>query len=159
MFPPTGGSYSVPDGADVRMIGEVDEERALAICSEYQTPADLKTRIDLATLLKVGCKARGEGDEMTATQLKVYADTLGRYPADIARKAVMRWMETETFFPALSELHDACKREVAMRNAVERAIRDKFKAMEDEANKAPRVDPARMDEIKRRIDAKYDGRG
>lgn len=159
MFPPTGGSYSVPDGADVRTLGEVDEARALAICSEYQTPADLKTRIDLATLLKVGCKARGEGDEMTATQLKVYADTLGRYPADIARKAVMRWMETETFFPALSELHAACKREVAMRNAIERAVREKMKAMKSEATKAPPISPDRLDEIKRRVDAKWDGRG
>lgn len=132
LFPPTGGSYEVLDGIEVHSGVRFDQDAAIALCRDYMASADPRALIDLATLLKVSCKARGEGDEMTAAQLKVYADSLSRYPADVARAAVMKWIETERFFPALSEIHDACKRELMGRDRIEQAIRRRYAEEQDE---------------------------
>lgn len=132
MFPPGGGFYEVLESVEVRASPSFDEQAALALCRAYSEPADFRARVDLATLLKVACKARGEGEEMTQAQIKFYADALGRYPADVARKAVMNWVETQTFFPALSELHEACKRELMGRDRIEQAIRRRYAEDKDE---------------------------
>lgn len=103
---------------DVQAADTFDEIAALAVWREHMQPAPLRSLVDLATLLKVGCKARAEGEEMTAAQIKVYADTLGRYPADVAREAVDQWLKTEKFFPSLADVHDACKRAMKGRDRI-----------------------------------------
>ena len=152
MFPPTGGSYELLEVIEVHTGLHFDEDAAIAICRSYMAPADLRVRIDLATMLKVGCKSRGEGDEMTAAQLKFYADALGRYPADVARKAVQKWLETETFFPALAEIHETCKREMRGRDAVETAIRRRH--LQNEAKPAEPRAPV-TDEFIKAMREKY----
>ena len=161
MFPATGGSYEVLESVEVHAEPNFDETAAIELCRAYSAPADLRSRIDLATMLKVACKARGEGDEMTAAQLKFYADALGRYPADVARKAVMRWVETQTFFPALSEVHDACKREMQGRDMIEQAIRRRNiedETLVDFVPKPKGLTAEQIAAIKARVDAEFDGK-
>ena len=158
MFPPEGGSYEVLESVEVHSAPNFDQDAAIALCREYSAPADLRSRIDLATMLKVACKARGEGEEMTAAQLKFYADALGRYPADVARKVVMRWVETKVFFPALSELHDACKREVQGRDRIEAAIRKRYLEEETIGDFIPMpkgLTPEQIAAIKAKVDEEF----
>lgn len=160
MFPPAGGFYEVLESVDVHASPNFDEQAAISLCRAYSAPADLRSRIDLATMLKVACKARGEGDEMTAAQLKFYADALGRYPADVARKAVMQWIETQTFFPAVSELHSACKCLMAGRDQIETAIRrrhiDKDGCAIPDMPLPKGLTQAQIDAIKAKVDEKFD---
>lgn len=112
-------------------------------------------------MLKVGCKGRAEGEEMTAAQLKIYADSLARYPADVARKAVQWWIEGKTFFPSLSELHEVCRREMRGRDRIEAAIRRRYVEDETPGESLPRpkgLTQAQIDAIKARVDAEFAAR-
>lgn len=122
-FPEMGGSYQILASIEVWTADTFDELAALAVWRAHMQPAPMRALVDMATLLKVGCKARAEGEDMTAAQIKVYADTLGRYPADVAREAVDRWLTTEKFFPAISELHDGSKRAMQGRDRIGDEIR------------------------------------
>lgn len=123
---------------DVRAADTFDEIAALAVWREHMQPAPLRSLVDLATLLKVGCKARAEGEEMTAAQIKVYADTLGCYPADVAREAVDQWLKTEKFFPSLADLHDACKRAMQGRDRIADEIKREARRRSAPAYDEPR---------------------
>lgn len=159
-FPETGGFYEVVTAIDARAADTFDELAAMAIWRQHMQPAPLRALIDMATLLKVGCKAKAEGEQMTAAQIKIYADTLGRYPADVAREAVEHWLGTEKFFPALCDLHDGCKRAMQGRDRIAEEILREGRRRRDrdaETSRSPLagkpVTPEFIEETRRKYDA------
>lgn len=161
---------------DVSIVAgeQSDAETALAIIDQFSAPAPMRVLIDLVTLMKIGCKSRAEGEKTTETQLKFYADALGRYPADIATSFVRQWCEEQIFFPALAEVHQHCKRAMTVRRSVQdrlalylsgvaqltksreivtpqeaEKIRARIKLTDREETPAPQIDPETLERLRR----------
>ncbi len=122
LFPPTGKPYPVPDGCSVSAEGDPDYVGALSISNDYFLPASKGALLKMATYLRTACKARAEGEMTTETQIKIYADVLGKYPADIAREVVSEWTTEEKFTPAAADIHERARSKLAIRQSIKRAI-------------------------------------
>ena len=66
-------------------------------------------------ILKAGCKKRAQGTGDTEITLRLYANELVKYPADIANSFVKDWMATQAFFPAICEITDWCQAKLTPR--------------------------------------------
>lgn len=122
LFPPNGKPYLVPDGCGITATSDADYVGALSISKEYLLPASKGALLKMATYLRTACKSRAEGEETTETQIKIYADALGKYPADIAREVVSEWTMQEKFIPAVADIHERARTKLAIRQSITRAI-------------------------------------
>ncbi len=105
--------YRLADGASA-----ADAKVALAIVERLLAPAGKRDCAKAVGLLKVKTKERNLTQEDLALQVVVYAEELTVYPIDAVRAACRDWADTQTFFPAWSELRDRCEARVLFRRAL-----------------------------------------
>lgn len=115
-------SYSVPDSVFASRSATADPKAARRLMAEFAAPAPYENRLKMAMFLKAACKARAEGEMMTAAQFEVIADAFARYPADVATDAVEELSRTSVFHPSLAEITTALDRKAATRRAIARAL-------------------------------------
>ncbi len=112
----------IEDEADagVRATAAREAEALRQLCRPLAFPALAK---ELARL-RVSVAKRPEGDVDYKAAVAVYAEELGKYPADLVVAALRTWARAERFWPTLAELHDRigpkARRRLALLEALER---------------------------------------
>lgn len=128
-------------------------EAALIKARAWMVPAETKTTLTLLGELFLKTAKPGSSDEDFRARLNVYARGLAKFPADISTDIVRKWRGK--FFPTYDELMEACENDPRWRDRCVRirALREHLER--EETPPRPRIDPSRLDEIKRQVDDKW----
>jgi len=89
------------------------------------TPAAYERCEEHVSTLHAVTAHRQDSDDSLRLILRLYSDCLARYPADVAKAVVERFIyrsDKPNFFPTLSELNDACERATAQRQQLLQAL-------------------------------------
>ena len=125
-------------------------EMALDDLVKFCTPAPFMQIEEWLAELSVITARRGDDDVGDELRLTAYVARLGRYPADIARKAVLehRW----TFWPAWSEVEAVCERLYSPRKHMIAALKSGPAQREPEWRKATPEEKQRAQDL---VDAMF----
>lgn len=97
--------------------------RVLAIVEAVNVPMKEQETIFELGRLRVQTKARAEDAENMEFLLRVYAEDMREYPADIVKAACRRWARINKFFPAWAELKGEMDYLARNRKALLRVLR------------------------------------
>lgn len=100
------GFYEVATGCVVSGTEE-QRERALADLRNFETPASVRSIEDWLAELSVLTAGRSREGMDAALTVTAYASRLSKYPADVARAALLD--KTWKWWPTWDELHKACE--------------------------------------------------
>lgn len=143
------GFVTYARGCDVH--GPQDaRELALDDLVKFCTPAPVRMIEEWLAELSVITARRGDDDVGDELRLTAYVARLGRYPADIARKAVLdhNW----TFWPAWSEVEAVCERLYSPRKHMIAALKSGPKPREPEWRMATPEEKQRAQDL---VDAMF----
>lgn len=99
-------------------LTESNRFRALEAIHSAMTPATVQRCEEHVSTLHAVTAHRNDSESSLRLILRLYADCLARFPADVAKAVVERFIyrsEKPNFFPTLSELKDACDKAAAQR--------------------------------------------
>lgn len=139
-------TVTIVKGCDVIGTPEA-REAALEALGKLETPAPARELEGWLAELAVITAKRG-GDEFEETlRLEAYASRLRKYPADVARAALLE--RAWRFWPSWAELQAVCDQLAAPRRAMLRAMQDSASASYAESRE--RVSAERAAEIIREV--------
>src|ERR1700756_2242465 len=165
-FPEGRPTYSVVVGCDLALTDPEQRAKAIARMEGAQVGPTKTQAEDWLIMLEASCSSARKGDVSKVIQFEVYAGTLARFPADVAKQAcvnlALRTGRDGGWFPSLADLNAECERLAGPRLAVLAALRNwrppspeearreavrerlfRAKEMEDEAHLLKRSDPER----------------
>ena len=90
------------------------------------TPATVERCEELVSTLHAVTAHRQDGENSLRLILRLYSDCLAKYPADVSKAVVERFVyrsEKPNFFPTLSEIKDACDKAAAQRQQLADSLR------------------------------------
>lgn len=126
-FPPSGGFYAAAVGADVVLHAGADRSAAVARLEGALTAPTKPQAEDWLVMLQAACTGGRRSEVGHGVALELYAGTLCRYPADVARQAcadlAIKPRSATAWFPTLPELVAMCERLAAPRKAMLGALR------------------------------------
>jgi hypothetical protein len=127
-YPVTGGYQRTVTGFSFEGLTENNRSSALKAVQAAMTPATAQRCEEHVSMLHAVTAHRQDGENSLRLILRLYADCLARYPADVAKSVVERFIyrsEKPNFFPTLSELKEACDKAAAQRMALLRTLKEK----------------------------------
>jgi len=89
------------------------------------TPATVQRCEEHVSTLHAVTAHRQDSENSLRLILKLYSDCLAKFPADVSKAVVERFMyrsDKPNFFPTLSELKEACERATAQREQLLRSM-------------------------------------
>ena len=117
-YPVTGGYQRTVTGYSFEGLTESNRSRALDATYSAMTPATVQRCEEHVSTLHAVTAHRNDSENSLRLILRLYADCLARFPADVAKAVVERFIyrsDKPNFFPTLSELRDACDKAAAQR--------------------------------------------
>ena len=117
-YPVTGGYQRTVTGYSFEGLTQDNRSRALEATYSAMTPATVQRCEEHVSTLHAVTAHRNDSENSLRLILRLYADCLSRFPADVAKAVVERFIyrsDKPNFFPTLSELKDACDKAAAQR--------------------------------------------
>ena len=117
-YPVTGGYQRTVTGYLFEGLTQDNRSRALEATYSAMTPATVQRCEEHVSTLHAVTAHRNDSENSLRLILRLYADCLARFPADVAKAVVERFIyrtDKPNFFPTLSELKDACDKAAAQR--------------------------------------------
>lgn len=143
-FPENAPAYRVTVGA---VLAVTNAENLPAAISRIESSlvAPTKTQAeDWLVMLQAACAGGRKSEMGQMVALELYAGTLTRFPADVAREAcqalALKPRDGATWFPTLAELNSECERRTMPREAMLRALKTWRAPTEAEVLKAKAYD-------------------
>jgi hypothetical protein len=101
-----------------------DIENMVRIAEASIQPMPREEIIKLLTRVYFTTTARKESDDDLRMRFGVWADELAELPGDAVREALREWIDTQKFWPALSEIKEVVRR---MHGGYRVAVRDRLR--------------------------------
>ncbi len=117
-YPVTGGYQRTVTGYLFEGLTPDNRSRALEATYSAMTPATVQRCEEHVSTLHAVTAHRNDSENSLRLILRLYADCLARFPADVAKAVVERFIyrtDKPNFFPTLSELKNACDKAAAQR--------------------------------------------
>jgi len=127
-YPVTGGYQRTVTGYSFEGLSETNRSRALEATHSAMTPATVQRCEEHVSTLHAVTAHRQDSENSLRLILRLYADCLARFPADVAKAVVERFIyrsDKPNFFPTLSELKDACDKAAAQRQQLLASLENK----------------------------------
>ena len=127
-YPTTGGYQRSVTGFSFEGLTQTNLSRALEATYSAMTPATVQRCEEHVSTLHAVTAHRNDSENSLRLILRLYADCLARYPADVSKAVVQRFIyrsDKPNFFPTLSEMKDACDRAAAQRQQLMAAMENK----------------------------------
>lgn len=127
-YPVTGGYQRSVTGFSFEGLTQNNLSRALEATYSAMTPATVQRCEEHVSTLHAVTAHRNDSENSLRLILRLYADCLARYPADVSKAVVQRFIyrsDKPNFFPTLSELKDACDKAAAQRQQLVAAMENK----------------------------------
>ena len=127
-YPVTGGYQRSVTGFSFEGLTQTNLSRALEATYSAMTPATVQRCEEHVSTLHAVTAHRNDSENSLRLILRLYADCLARYPADVSKAVVQRFIyrsDKPNFFPTLSEMKDACDRAAAQRQQLMAAMENK----------------------------------
>lgn len=127
-YPMTGGYQRTVTGYSFEGLTPDNRSRALEAVQSAMTPATVQRCEEHISTLHAVTAHRNDSENSLRLILRLYADCLARYPADVSKAVVQRFIyrsDKPNFFPTLSELKDACDKAAAQRQQLMAAMENK----------------------------------
>ena len=127
-YPVTGGYQRTVTGYSFEGLTEINRSRALEAIHSAMTPATVQRCEEHVSTLHAVTAHRNDSENSLRLILRLYADCLARFPADVAKAVVERFIyrsDKPNFFPTLSELKDACDKAAAQRQQLLASLENK----------------------------------
>lgn len=124
-YPVTGGYQRSVTGFSFEGLTQNNLSRALEATYSAMTPATVQRCEEHVSTLHAVTAHRNDSENSLRLILRLYADCLARYPADVSKAVVQRFIyrsDKPNFFPTLSELKDACDKAAAQRQQLMAAM-------------------------------------
>ena len=124
-YPVSGGYQRTVTGFSFQGLTESNRSEALRAVQSAMTPATVQRCEEHVSTLHAVTAHRNDSENSLRLILRLYADCLAMYPADVSKAVVERFIyrsEKPNFFPTLSELKDACDKAVAQRQQLMAAM-------------------------------------
>lgn len=131
-YPQGGKSYMVTTGYHIAEQDGADLEGALATVKLAKTPAERNQMIGWLAELSVQVAYRAQTEFNGELTLRVYAQNLSEFPADVVRDVLREWPSRSKWWPTWHELKECLDAKVQRRRVLERELwkrtRDERKA-------------------------------
>lgn len=124
-YPVSGGYQRTVTGFSFQGLTENNRSRALEAVQSAMTPATVERCEELVSTLHAVNAHRQDGENSLRLILRLYSDCLARYPADVAKAVVERFIyrsDKPNFFPTLSEIKEACDKATDQRGKLLAAV-------------------------------------
>lgn len=125
-YPVTGGYQRTVTGFSFGGLTDDNRSEALRAVQSAMTPATVERCEEMVSTLHAVTAHRQDGENSLRLILRLYSDCLARYPADVSKAVVERFIyrsDKPNFFPTLSEVKDACDRSGHQRDQLLQALR------------------------------------
>ncbi len=104
--------------ADLEVIPYDDLQQALEVAYLSLRPSGPADCLTATARLRAVARQRPSVEADEALSLTVYAEKLAKYPDDAVAMACEKWLETSPFWPAVSEILQACEWAMQRRRAL-----------------------------------------
>jgi hypothetical protein len=124
-YPTTGGYLRTVTGYLFEGLTDDNRSEALRAVQSAMTPATVERCEELVSTLHAVTAHRQDSENSLKVILRLYSDCLAKYPADVSKAVVERFIyrsEKPNFFPTLSEMKDACDKAAAQRQQLMAAM-------------------------------------
>lgn len=118
-YPTTGGYRREVTGYSFEGLTEANRSDALRAVQSAMTPATPERCEEYVSTLHAVTAHRQDGENSLRLILRLYSDCLAKFPADVAKAVVDRFIyrtDKPNFFPTLSELNEACEKAADQRS-------------------------------------------
>lgn len=126
-----------------------DLEQALVVAQQALVPSSSAHCLKATARLRAVTTRRKPVEEDEALAFAVYADKLRKYPAEAVAIASEKWMESSPFWPAVSEILQACEWAMQPRRALVQVLEKGLRDYDD----APQERESHMEELRRTVAA------
>lgn len=120
-YPTTGGYRREVTGYSFAGLTEANRSDALRAVQSSMTPATPERCEEYVSTLHAVTAHRQDSENSLRLILRLYSDCLARFPADVAKAVVDRFIyrpDKPNFFPTLSELNEACEKAAGPRKTL-----------------------------------------
>jgi hypothetical protein len=127
-YPVTGGYQRTVTGFTFEGLTPDNRSRALEATYSAMTPATVQRCEEHVSTLHAVTAHRNDSENSLRLILRLYADCLAKFPADVAKAVVERFIyrtDKPNFFPTLSEMKDACDKAAAQRQRLLASLENK----------------------------------
>jgi len=124
-YPTTGGYRREVTGFSFEGLTPDNRSDAVRAVQSAMTPPSIQRCEEHVSTLHAVTAHRQDSENSLRLILRLYSDCLAKYPADVAKAVVERFMyrpEKPNFFPTLSELKESCDRAAAQREQLLNAL-------------------------------------
>ena len=124
-YPTTGGYQRTVTGYSFEGLTDDNRSEALRAVQSAMTPATVERCEELVSTLHAVTAHRQDSENSLKVILRLYSDCLAKYPADVSKAVVERFIyrsEKPNFFPTLSEVKTECDRAAHQRQQLLRSI-------------------------------------
>lgn len=124
-YPVTGGYQRTVTGFTFEGLTPDNRSDAVRAVQSAMTPPSVQRCEEHVSTLHAVTAHRQDSENSLRLILRLYSDCLAKYPADVAKTVVERFMyraEKTNFFPTLSELKEQCDRAAAQREQLLRSL-------------------------------------
>lgn len=124
-YPVTGGYQRTVTGFSFEGLTPDNRSEALRAVQSAMTPPSVQRCEEHVSTLHAVTAHRQDSENSLRLILRLYSDCLAKYPVDVVKAVVERFMyrsDKPNFFPTLSELKEACDRAAAQREQLLRSL-------------------------------------
>lgn len=124
-YPTTGGYLRTVTGYSFEGLTDDNRSEALRAVQSAMTPATVERCEELVSTLHAVTAHRQDSENSLKVILRLYSDCLAKYPADVSKAVVERFIyrsEKPNFFPTLSEVKTECDRAEHQRQQLVRSL-------------------------------------
>jgi hypothetical protein len=124
-YPTTGGYLRTVTGYSFEGLTDDNRSEALRAVQSAMTPATVERCEEHVSTLHAVTAHRQDSENSLRLILRLYSDCLAKYPADVVKAVVERFMyrpDKPNFFPTLSELKEQCDRAASQREQLLRSL-------------------------------------
>jgi len=124
-YPTTGGYQRTVTGYSFEGLTPGNRSEALRAVQSAMTPATVERCEELVSTLHAVTAHRQDSENSLKVILRLYSDCLAKYPADVSKAVVERFIyrsEKPNFFPTLSEVKTECDRAAHQRQQLLRSL-------------------------------------
>lgn len=124
-YPTAGGYLRTVTGYSFEGLTDDNRSEALRAVQRAMTPATVERCEELVSTLHAVTAHRQDSENSLKVILRLYSDCLARYPADVSKAVVERFIyrsDKPNFFPTLSEVKTECDRVAHQRQQLLRSM-------------------------------------
>jgi hypothetical protein len=124
-YPVTGGYQRTVTGFTFEGLTPDNRSDAVRAVQSAMTPPTIQRCEEHVSTLHAVTAHRQDSENSLRLILRLYADCLAKYPADVVKAVVERFIyrpDKPNFFPTLSELKDACDHATSQRKQILRSL-------------------------------------